>query len=324
MAIKIATTRPSVVEAFGKSVSDLGGVRKILKFAIVAIDFFGKLETEIPFQLKELHRNFKECSSTLSFFATLGLVQMWVAEKRSRWQSTAALVNFTALQAINSAKFLEKLELINLSSLSKTIGNIPVLNLAMSLFGLGGSIFTLWDNVREFRDLQDYKLDADQQKRTWSQKRQDIASMQVDGVAKKIDEYFNSEVSQQLLSVNLTEQEKMTYLEKRIDYEVTKYNAKVEDTESKLQKLRGGLVMSVVSLAISILGLAGQCLGIAALSATGLPMLTVAFLMAGYGVYQMFKSNMKDVQKVIDPVESAKNQLMIAARSQDPTLVPVS
>lgn len=318
----VSNSKPSVVVALAKSLSDVGDTKKLLKFAIVTIDFVGKMPLELPPQFKELHHNFKECSSTLSFLGTVGVVKMWMEDKKTRWQGTVALINLTALQAISSAFFLEKLKLINLSYITMTIGTTPVLSFAMTYFGLGGSIFSLWDNIREYQETNASKVSCREEWGTWSDRKGQFVKIQDNEVDNKIREYFGSKVLDLLSSKHLSEQDRKVYLEKRLDYEVTKWNTVVAGTSAKLDKLLSGLVMNIVMLAISILGLAGQYYGIAALAATGVPMLTVALVMAGFGVYQMLQSNMKVSQAIINPLESAKNQLMIAARSEDSTLVP--
>lgn len=316
----VEQTKPSLIVALGKSVLEVGGVKKLMKFAVVTIDFMGKIQ--VPVQLKEIQRSFKECSSTLSFFATVGIVKSWMVDKKTRWQETAALINFTGLQAISSAMFLDKVKIINLSFITMTIGKTPVLSFAMTTLGFGDSIFSLWDTIRESREMRANSTNCLRETEDWSQKRNAIKELPDDPgkVRQKIQDYFGPEVVESVINLNVPD--KKEYLEKRLNYEVTKWETNAATSKSKLDKVYSGLVMSIVTLAISILGLAGEFYGIAVLAATSLPMMTVALVMAGFAVFQMLSAHMKERIVGVNPLESAKNQLMIAARTDDPSLVP--
>lgn len=308
----------TVFVALGKSVSEVRGVKTLFKFANVTVDLMGKLDSEFPAPLKEISRNFKECSSTLSFMGTVGLVKTWVNDKRTRWQSTVTLINITALQLISASMYLEKVKLIDLSYFSMTIGNTPILSLAMSGFGFGVSVFGLWDSLCERQEVKtEYSICEGHQKQ-WKERQDQFKQLKDHEIDAKIQEYFGEGLQAPLK--DYTDKDKKEYLEKRLDFEVIKSETLLNENQATQKKLQSSLIMSIIGLALTILGYIGQYAGVAILASTSLPMLMISFILSGIGVIQLLKSHMRTASSEISPLENARMHLIAAAKA-DPILI---
>lgn len=276
------------------TVSDAEGMRKISAFATALITAVGEILIEIPEGLTELATRLEDSSKVLSFFNFISHIKWWICEEKKSWQHTLSMISFTAQQALDAAKFLEKVKAIDLSAISATIGSIPVLGLVSGLLGGTASVFGAWHDGRKISELNEElrakrdELDNVQGDIVDCASRCQRAVGSVQERCQWLQNYISKdEVEEISLTFKENANEKLKeFATKKLAHRVKKLEVEIANCELEKTKSKISLLSNIASVALDILTLIGICASVSALSITGWPMIVLGLVVAGIGVYE--------------------------------------
>lgn len=308
-----------------KSVSDAEGMRKISQFATALISLVGEILIEVPTGLSEFAKRLEDSCKVLSFFNFLSHIKWWLCEERKSWQHTVSMASYTASQALDAAKFLEKIKAIDLSAISVTIGRIPVLGVISG--GLSGIAcgFGAWHDGKKIYDLNK-EIVAKRDELNAAEKDLEACKAACQSSAKSKKElphalrvYVLHEESEQIkrtFKENSNEKIK-EFAVKKLEHRVKKLDVEISNHELEKNKATISLIGNIASVAFDILIIIGLCACIGALAVTGWPMLVLALVVAGIGLYEFLydKQHEKKIVPVMDDTLVVAVEASVKARA---------
>jgi hypothetical protein len=113
--------------------SDVDGLDKVFKCAKSAIDFLSALTPSVPAYLPILGSLVKGAGEVLTPFQFFKVAKEWTEINKKNWAGKASLVGITAVATIGIGRFLEKIQLFNMTAAVSKLGTVPVLGTIVQL-----------------------------------------------------------------------------------------------------------------------------------------------------------------------------------------------
>lgn len=282
-----------------ESVREVSGIQTITALASAMIACVGKAFSEMPQGVTTFVQRLEDCSSVLSIFSFVSYLQWWTSEtpkEEQNWQYTASMVCSTAQQVMDIAYFLEGTKLLDLSKLAATIGRIPVLDTVYQTFSLGGSVFYTWHDGLKYSRLKEELLEKKAELKKVQEEFGECRNACNKGgreiefkVRSKLLEEYITPAQQKVISrqfANNAERQLIKYTKQNLVHRILKLETEVSNKTLEITKNKISLINNITSVAYGILALVGILANVGFLSVVGWPMLTLALVSAGIGLYE--------------------------------------
>lgn len=129
---------PKPIVKLGHAVlGDADGLNNVFSLLTPAIEVISAITPSVPACLPILGSLVKSASGVIKPFQFFKVAKDWTEISKKTWAGRASLVGITALTAIGLGRFLEKIQLFNMTAAVSKLGNVPVLGSVVQLpFGV--------------------------------------------------------------------------------------------------------------------------------------------------------------------------------------------
>ena len=174
---------PQPIVKLGHSMfSDVGSLDKVFKCFKSAIDWLSATAPSLPACLPILGSLVKGAGEVMTPFQFFKVAKEWTEINKKTRAGKASLVGITAVTAIGLGRFLEKIQLFNMTAAVSKLGNVPVLghivNVPFGVLTAGVSAFSALDAGIKLRKVIRPHGTADKANaklRKWEARQQAVA-----------------------------------------------------------------------------------------------------------------------------------------------------